>query len=412
MENFHYSFLKCLIFHNGRNFFLFLLHHWLLHDLVKPLTYLPRWQESEIFTSLSAARRLVEQKGHRPLLLLEDSALEDFKGVCKCVRKMSMCVLPCSDRHFMQVWTRQSPTPWWWDLLLIALTTRLSTRPSGEQLASLAEWRKEKNSQSHFSIDSNINVLCDRSEIKLQQWRHKQIWSSEFIIYQLGFVCDVSRPRSSSSSSTFQTSWSWSSVLLHIHHSPSTPSLPPFLPPLAGWSLTVRRSSPSTRRATTGEGMVWRLAPGPSWLAWSLLQRFERWWWESLRRPSSLRLVRHPEEQRGLWVVFLNHFQLILSPSCEEIRRSSWAAVFFNKTWFLEETESEHLLSVCRVEFMLTAQCMSPHSGSVWAGMPSWRSRHDWRRESPGRNLWPYFFFRFFWGKNESPKIYLEIISN
>lgn len=38
-------------------------------------------QESEIFTSLSAARSLVEQKGHRPLLLLEDSALEDFKGV-------------------------------------------------------------------------------------------------------------------------------------------------------------------------------------------------------------------------------------------------------------------------------------------------------------------------------------------
>lgn len=86
MENFHYSLLKCLIFHNRTNFFIPLLHHWLLHDLVKPLTSPPRWQESEIFTSLSAARRLVEQKGHRPLLLLEDSALEDFKGVCKCTQ--------------------------------------------------------------------------------------------------------------------------------------------------------------------------------------------------------------------------------------------------------------------------------------------------------------------------------------
>ena len=37
-------------------------------------------QEKEIFTSLSAARSLLEQKKHRPLLLVEDSALEDFNG--------------------------------------------------------------------------------------------------------------------------------------------------------------------------------------------------------------------------------------------------------------------------------------------------------------------------------------------
>lgn len=37
-------------------------------------------QETEIFTSLSAARSLLEQKGHRPLLLVEESALEDFTG--------------------------------------------------------------------------------------------------------------------------------------------------------------------------------------------------------------------------------------------------------------------------------------------------------------------------------------------
>lgn len=38
-------------------------------------------QEHEIFTSLSAARNLIEQKQHRPLLLVEDSALEDFAGI-------------------------------------------------------------------------------------------------------------------------------------------------------------------------------------------------------------------------------------------------------------------------------------------------------------------------------------------
>ncbi|XP_029921266.1 haloacid dehalogenase-like hydrolase domain-containing protein 2 [Myripristis murdjan] len=38
-------------------------------------------QEREIFTSLSAARRLLEQKQHRPLLLVDDRALEDFTGM-------------------------------------------------------------------------------------------------------------------------------------------------------------------------------------------------------------------------------------------------------------------------------------------------------------------------------------------
>lgn len=37
-------------------------------------------EEREIFTSLTAARNLLEQKDVRPLLLVEDSALEDFTG--------------------------------------------------------------------------------------------------------------------------------------------------------------------------------------------------------------------------------------------------------------------------------------------------------------------------------------------
>ncbi|KAJ8007517.1 hypothetical protein DPEC_G00118320 [Dallia pectoralis] len=38
-------------------------------------------KEHEIFTSLTAARSLVEQRQLRPLLLVEDSALEDFSGL-------------------------------------------------------------------------------------------------------------------------------------------------------------------------------------------------------------------------------------------------------------------------------------------------------------------------------------------
>uniref|UniRef100_A0A8C2KX27 Uncharacterized protein n=1 Tax=Cyprinus carpio TaxID=7962 RepID=A0A8C2KX27_CYPCA len=44
--------------------------HWLNFDL----------QEQEIFTSLTAARNLLEQRAVRPLLLVEDSGLEDFTG--------------------------------------------------------------------------------------------------------------------------------------------------------------------------------------------------------------------------------------------------------------------------------------------------------------------------------------------
>nr|XP_020662198.1 haloacid dehalogenase-like hydrolase domain-containing protein 2 isoform X1 [Pogona vitticeps] len=38
-------------------------------------------KEEEIFTSLTAARNLVEQKQLRPLLLVEDNALRDFRGI-------------------------------------------------------------------------------------------------------------------------------------------------------------------------------------------------------------------------------------------------------------------------------------------------------------------------------------------
>ncbi|XP_064628671.1 haloacid dehalogenase-like hydrolase domain-containing protein 2 isoform X2 [Lineus longissimus] len=38
-------------------------------------------KEEEIFTSLTAARQLVEQKQVRPLLFLEDGAKEDFEGI-------------------------------------------------------------------------------------------------------------------------------------------------------------------------------------------------------------------------------------------------------------------------------------------------------------------------------------------
>ena len=35
----------------------------------------------EVFTSLTAARRLVDQRSLRPMLLLQSDAIEDFKGV-------------------------------------------------------------------------------------------------------------------------------------------------------------------------------------------------------------------------------------------------------------------------------------------------------------------------------------------
>lgn len=37
--------------------------------------------EDEVFTSLSAARQLVEKRQLRPMLLLEQDALQDFEGI-------------------------------------------------------------------------------------------------------------------------------------------------------------------------------------------------------------------------------------------------------------------------------------------------------------------------------------------
>ena len=37
--------------------------------------------EEEVFTTLTATRRLLEREGLRPMLLLEDSSMEDFEGI-------------------------------------------------------------------------------------------------------------------------------------------------------------------------------------------------------------------------------------------------------------------------------------------------------------------------------------------
>ncbi|KAL6472837.1 hypothetical protein MHYP_G00190250 [Metynnis hypsauchen] len=50
-----------------------------LHERLRRLKF--DIEEQEIFTSLTAARNLLEQKVVRPLLLVEDSALEDFAGI-------------------------------------------------------------------------------------------------------------------------------------------------------------------------------------------------------------------------------------------------------------------------------------------------------------------------------------------
>ncbi len=51
----------------------------LLHERLVKLGF--DIQQTEIFTSLTAARNLVEAKNVRPLLLLEECAKEDFKGI-------------------------------------------------------------------------------------------------------------------------------------------------------------------------------------------------------------------------------------------------------------------------------------------------------------------------------------------
>ncbi|NXQ87314.1 HDHD2 protein, partial [Nyctibius grandis] len=51
-------------------------------DLLERLTKLGfDIAENEIFTSLTAARNLLEQKEVRPLLLVDDKALSDFTGI-------------------------------------------------------------------------------------------------------------------------------------------------------------------------------------------------------------------------------------------------------------------------------------------------------------------------------------------
>ena len=37
--------------------------------------------EEEVFTTLTATRHLLEREGLRPMLLLEDSSMEDFEGI-------------------------------------------------------------------------------------------------------------------------------------------------------------------------------------------------------------------------------------------------------------------------------------------------------------------------------------------
>lgn len=105
-------------------------------------------QEREIFTSLSAARSLLEQERHRPLLLLEESALEDFtggfqEGYLPLAGEVRFCrevaALQCRFYHLfcVKVSTHRSRTLWWSGSLRTTSTTRSSTRPSGASLAHL-----------------------------------------------------------------------------------------------------------------------------------------------------------------------------------------------------------------------------------------------------------------------------------
>lgn len=56
-----------------------------LHDLLNRLGF--DIARNEIYTSLIAARDLVEKQNLRPLLFLEPSALEDFEGKLKKNKK-------------------------------------------------------------------------------------------------------------------------------------------------------------------------------------------------------------------------------------------------------------------------------------------------------------------------------------
>ena len=54
-----------------------------LHEKLTKLNF--DIKKEEIFTSLTAARGLVETRNVRPLLLLEETAKEDFAGRSNCV---------------------------------------------------------------------------------------------------------------------------------------------------------------------------------------------------------------------------------------------------------------------------------------------------------------------------------------
>ncbi|XP_063309941.1 haloacid dehalogenase-like hydrolase domain-containing protein 2 [Pelobates fuscus] len=54
--------------------------------------------EDEIFTSLTAAKNLVEQKNVRPMLLVDDSALQDFEGIA--THSPNAVVIGLAPEHF------------------------------------------------------------------------------------------------------------------------------------------------------------------------------------------------------------------------------------------------------------------------------------------------------------------------
>lgn len=88
-----------------------------------------------MFTSLTAARSLLEQKGHRPLLLVEESALEDFTGGFQRLQLLTE-VLASRIGHgavlCVKASTHRTQTPWSSASPPTTSTIRRSTRPSGD----------------------------------------------------------------------------------------------------------------------------------------------------------------------------------------------------------------------------------------------------------------------------------------
>jgi len=64
----------------------------LLHEKLTQIGF--RIEKDEIFTSLTAARNLVTGRGLRPLLLLEESAKEDFTGIWARFQPLTLCGIP------------------------------------------------------------------------------------------------------------------------------------------------------------------------------------------------------------------------------------------------------------------------------------------------------------------------------